>query len=92
MGEKGLFYKDRPLVRCANRIFYGAKNDKYYVEMTILEKTTIVDIEVSTKISMELVRNIDGENKEVIKRAEFDGIYSAVDSADSWLVEAFSGA
>lgn len=91
MSDKGLFYKERPLIRRGSKVFYGETNGSYYVEMNILEKTTIVDIDVSTKISVHLVRQLDGSDREVVKKAECGGIYSAVSLSDSWLEEALAG-
>lgn len=91
MADKGLFYKNRPLVRRGSKVFYGGTDDIYYIEMNILEKTTIVDIDVSTKISVQLVRQLEGSDREIVKKAECGGIYSAVNLSSDWLEEALTG-
>ena len=46
-----LMYKGKPLVRCADTIFYGNPEDPFIVKLTINSKKKLKDISLSEKVS-----------------------------------------
>lgn len=93
MPEKtGLEYKGRPLRRKDNIIYYGSMADKYIIMMQILETKKIKDLDVATKVSVQLqLTDPDIKSRDkVVKRSEKESLYSAVDIASVWLERALS--
>ncbi len=86
--SKGLRYKGKPLVRKGNHIYYGNKDDKYLIFMQVRESTKIIDLDVSTNILVQLQTNDPPGKEKVIKKAERDGLYAALDLGEFWLNEA----
>ena len=83
-------YKGKPLLRRGNLLYYGNPEDKYIIMMTVLESTKIIDLDVSTSVVVQLQTNdIPGKEK-VLKKAERDGLFSALDVGEFWLEEALS--
>lgn len=80
-------YKGMPIARKGNVIYYGNAEDKYFVRLNIESTERIDDIDVSTKISVYLIKNNEG-NTEVVKKASREGLFSAFDIASVWLTDA----
>ena len=78
---EGLVYKDHPLRRVGNMIYYGSMADPYIILMQVKETKKEKDLEVATKVSVELQRTgADLRSRDrVVKRSEKDGLYSAID-------------
>ncbi len=87
MNENVLYFKEKPLVRRGNMIYYGNPTDKYIILLIINSSKKVKDIELSTGISIQLMTNGGGKGK-VIKQAERDGMYKAMDIAEYWLRDA----
>ena len=88
--QGGLMYKGKPLLRRGNLLYYGNPEDKYIIMMTVLDSTKIIDLDVSTSVVVQLQTNdIPGKEK-VLKKAERDGLFSALDVGEFWLEEALS--
>ena len=83
----GLTYKGKPLLRKEDKIYYGNPGDKYIILMTIRDYTEILDIKVSTNVLVELMTNAAPGKEKIIKKAERDGLYAAIDLAEFWLDE-----
>ena len=82
---EGLMYKGHPLRRVGNMIYYGSMADKYIVLMQVRETKKVQDLDVATKVSVELqltAPNLKGEK---------DSLYSAIDFGSVWLERALSG-
>ena len=87
-----LEYKGHPLQRKGNIIYYGSFNDKYVIMMQVMDKKTVNDLEVATKVSVQL-QLTDATLKSrdrVVKKTEKDGLYAAIDVAAVWLDRALS--
>lgn len=85
-----LHYKGKPLVRSGNTIYYGNMTDPHVIVMQILESKKVDDLNVATKVAVQLVstdENVKPKDK-IIKRIEKSGIYPAMDIADVWLERA----
>ncbi|MDD3766283.1 MAG: hypothetical protein PHF89_03710 [Eubacteriales bacterium] len=88
--KKFLQYKGKPLVRKGTQIYYGNHDDKYIISMLVKSSTRIIDLDVSTRIEVKLQTNEAPGKEKVIKKAEREGIYSALDLGEFWLQEALA--
>ena len=90
---EGLVYKDHPLRRIDNLIYYGSMADKYIVMLQILETKKEQDMDVATKVSVQLQLtdpNLKSRDL-VVKKSEKDSLYAAMDLGCIWLERALSG-
>ena len=90
---EGLVYKVHPLRRIDNLIYYGSMADKYIIMMQILSTRKEQDIEVATKVSVQLQltdANLKSRDR-VVKKSEKDSLYAAMDVAAIWLERALAG-
>jgi len=94
MAEKTatLVYKGFPLIRQGNIIYYGNITDKYIIMMQVLETKKVNDLDLSTKVSVQLqLTDPDIKSKDrVVKKSEKNGLYEAMDVASIWLNRALS--
>lgn len=87
-----LMYKGHPLMRKDNLVYYGSMADKYIIMLQILESTNVSDLNVATKVSVQLqltdpaVKSRD----RVVKKSEKDGFYTALDVGCVWLERALA--
>ena len=82
-----------PLRRVDNLIYYGTMAEKYIIMMQILNTKKEQDMEVATKVSIQL-QLTDPELKSrdrVVKKSEKDSLYAAMDIATVWLDRALAG-
>ena len=92
MAKNALEYKGHPLRRKDNLIYFGDMADKYIVQIQIMDTKKVKDLEVATKVSVQL-QLTDPEVKSrdrVIKKSEKDSLYAAMDLATIWLERALS--
>ncbi|MGE4485570.1 MAG: hypothetical protein AB7C97_10725 [Oscillospiraceae bacterium] len=87
-----LEYKGHPLMRKDNLIYYGSMSDKYIVQLQILSTKKVDDLEVATKVSVQLqLTDSDLKTRDrIVKKTEKDSLYSAIDVASVWLERALS--
>lgn len=90
---EGLVYKGHPLRRAGNLIYYGSMADKYIIMMQVLETKKEQDLELATKVSIQLqLTNPELKSRDrVIKKSEKASLYAAMDIAAVWLSRALSG-
>ncbi len=89
---KFLTYKGKPLVRNGNTIYYGYPNEKYVIMMQILTTKPVDDVEVASKVSVQLLNtdpNVSIREK-IVKSSEKKGLYAALDIAEIWLNRALA--
>ena len=89
---KVLEYKGHPLQRKDNIIYYGSFADKYIIMMQILDTKKVKDLDVASKVSVQLQitdPTIKSRDR-VVKKAEKDSLYSAIDVAAVWLERALA--
>ena len=53
----GLTYKGRPLMRKDNMIYYGSMADSHIVMLQVLETKKVNDLDVATRVSVQLLLN-----------------------------------
>ena len=90
---EGLVYKNHPLRRIDNLIYYGSMADKYIVMLQILDSKKEQDLDVATRVSVQL-QLTDPELKSrdrVVKKSEKDSLYAAFDVGSVWLDRALAG-
>ena len=84
---EGLMYKGHPLRRIDNLIYYGSMADKYIIMMQVLSTKKEQDLDVATKVSIQLQltdANLKSRDR-VVKKSEKDSLYAAIDIAAIWL-------
>ena len=89
----GLIYKGHPLRRVDNLIYYGTMAEKYIIMMQILDTKKEQDLDVATKVSIQLQLtdpNLRSRDR-VVKKSEKDSLYAAMDVAAIWLERALAG-
>ena len=90
---EGLMYKGHPLRRVENLIYYGTMAEKYIIMMQVLESKKEQDLNVATKVSVQLQltdANLESRDR-VVKKSEKDSLYAAMDVAAIWLDRALAG-
>ena len=82
-----LMYKERPLVRRGNVMYYGFLDDKFIVKIEVKDSEKENDIEMAKKVTVQLTTNntkLQG-NERMIKKSEREGLYAAIDLGNVWL-------
>ena len=89
----GLVYKNHPLRRVDNLIYYGSMADKYIVLLQILDTKKEQDMDVATRVSVQLqMTDPDLKSRDrVVKKSEKDSLYAAMDVGCIWLERALAG-
>lgn len=94
MSEKneGLIYKGHPLMRKDNMVYYGSMADKYIVILKVLESKAFEDLNLATKVSvqLELTDPTAKAKDRILKKSEKDGFYTALDVGCVWLERALA--
>lgn len=92
--EKGQFltYKDKPLVRSGNTLYYGNMSDKYVVMLQILTTKELDGLTIADKVSVQLI-NTDPDvrpHDRIAQKTEKKGLYNAMDIGSIWLERALA--
>ena len=76
-------YKGHPLRRKDNLIYYGSMADKYIIMLQILETKKVKDMDVASKVSVQLqLTDPDIKSRDrVVRKTEKDGLSTAMDFA-----------
>lgn len=87
-----LEYKGHPLRRKDNLIYFGSMADKYIIMLQILDTKKVKDMDVATKVSVQLqLTDPDVKSRDrVVKKSEKESLYAAMDVATIWLERALS--
>jgi arginyl-tRNA synthetase len=90
---EGLVYRGHPLRRVDDLIYYGTMAEKYIVMLHVLSTKTVQDMEVATKVSVQLqLTDPDLKSRDrVVKKSEKDSLYAAMDIGAIWLERALAG-
>ena len=87
-----LMYKDKPLVRKGNTIYYGNMSDKYVIMFQILSTKDLDGLSVADRISVQLINtdpNVRPHDR-IAQKTENKGLYSAMDIGKIWLERALA--
>ena len=90
--ELPLEYKGRPLRRKDNMIYYGTMADKYIIVLQVLASHKVEDMDVATKVSVQL-QLTDPELKSrdrVVKKIDKASLYDAMEVGSIWLERALT--
>ncbi|MCL1829221.1 MAG: hypothetical protein FWG32_06975 [Oscillospiraceae bacterium] len=92
MKTVSLTYKGHPLRRKDNMIYFGSMADKYIIMLQIIDTKKIKDLDVATKVSVQLqLTDPDLKSRDrVVKKSEKDSLYAAMDVASVWLDRALT--
>lgn len=85
-----LQYKDKPLVRCGDTIYYGHMYEPFVIRMLVQSKQKNGDLEVADKVTIQLI-NTDpriSSRRSVVKTSEKPSLYLALDIGVVWLQKA----
>lgn len=87
---KTTVFKNKPLVRCENIIYYGNISDNFVIKLEILSDKQLFDATIADKISVQLLSTDPNltARKKIIKKCEKNGLYQALDIAETWLCKA----
>ena len=87
-----LEYKGFPLRRKDNLIYFGSMQDKYIIMLQILDSKKVKDLDVATKVSVQLqLTDPDVKSRDrVVKKSEKESLYAAMDIASVWLTRALA--
>lgn len=85
-----LTYKDKPLVRKGNTVYYGDMSEKYVVKLEILTSHKEKDLEVADKIKVMLIKNNNKKEDDVVKSTEKVGFAEAMNFGIVWLERALA--
>lgn len=79
-------------MRKDNLVYYGSMADKYIVMLQILETKKVQDVDVATRVSVQLQLTDPAikSRDRVVKKSEKDGFYTALDVGCVWLERALS--
>lgn len=80
-------YKGRPLVRSKKILYYGDMRDPYVVMLQIANTVESAGTEVAGHVVLQMMSTDPNAapTELVLKRAERDGLYAALDLASAWL-------
>ena len=90
MSETFLTYKEKPLVRSGNEIYYGDMSEPYVVRFEILSAEERDGNEFPTKVSVQLLKSdIQLDKKEcIVKETVKNSMFDALDFGFVWLERA----
>lgn len=91
--NEGLIYKNHPLRRVGNMIYYGSMADPFIIMMQVKETKKEKDLEIATKVSVELQRTAKDlrSRDRIVKKSEKSSLYEAMDVSAIWLDRALAG-
>ena len=90
MANEFLTYKEKPLVRKGNEIYYGDMAEPYVVRFNILSTKKEGDNEVPEKVTVQLLKSDIhlSEQDRVVKETTKDSMFNALDVGFVWLERA----
>ena len=88
-----LMYKDKPLVRCGNILYYGSLGDDFVLMLQVLSTKESNGLETADRVQVQLLKNDPDlrPNERIIHKTEKKGLYSAMHIGSIWLERALLG-
>ena len=85
-----LTYKDKPLVRKGNEIYYGDMSEKFVVKFTVLEPKDFSEESLPTKVLVQLLKSDIQlpEKDRIVKETTKGSMFDALDFGFVWLERA----
>lgn len=87
-----LMYKNRPLVRKGNTIYYGSLSDEFVLMLQILSTKDVNGAQMPDRVSVQLINtdpNVRPHDR-IAHKTEKKGLYSALDIGCTWLERALA--
>lgn len=81
-------YKGKPMVRRGDTIYYGDLSEKYIIIFTVKSKKKVGDVYVADNVSIDLCTNRGTGKEKIIKKANRESLFEAIDIAEFWLEDA----
>ncbi len=90
--KKELTYKDKPVYRKGNKLYYGDLSEPLILALEILETKKVGDVDVATKVKFSIQDNTVDElgTGTDFRVGERDDLYKAFDIGTWWLQDALS--
>jgi hypothetical protein len=85
--EGFLTYRNRPMIRQDNIIYYGKKSEKYMIQYRIESEEPFGPLKIATSVVIELMTN-SGAHSRLVRQARRENLYKAVDIGTFWLEDA----
>lgn len=85
-----LTYKDKPLVRKGDTVYYGDMSEKFVIRFDILSSHTENGVDVADKIKVNLIKNDSEKLDNITKSTEKNGFSEAMYFASTWLERALA--
>ncbi len=87
-----LMYKDKPLVRKGNTIYYGSMSDDFVLMLQVLSTKESNGIQVADRVQVQLLKNNPDlrPNERIVHKIEKKGLYSAMHIGCIWLERALT--
>ncbi len=82
-----LVYREKPLLREGNTLYFGDFKDNFIVRFTILETEKVNDLDMAKKVVIELLEK-SGDSiatAKLVKKAERTSMWAALDIGIYWL-------
>lgn len=82
-----LLYREKPLLRDGNILYYGDFKENFIVRFTILESEKVNDLDMAKKVMIELLEKSgdDISTAKLTKKAERTSMWAALDIGIYWL-------
>ena len=82
-----LTYKNKPIVKCGNEIYYGNMAEPFIVRFTVLSTVKAGENEIPGKVKVELLKSDTqlSDKERVVKASEKDSFFYALDVGFVWL-------
>ena len=89
-----LTYKGKVLLRSGNELYYGSVDDPYMISMQILSTKEESGDEIADKVYITLISNDTtlAPKDRIMRKADRNGLYNALDIASIWLERALAEA
>ncbi len=88
---EGLVYRKHPLRRIGKTIYYGSMADSHIIQMHVKESKKQNELEIATKVAVELHQRTGERRDRIVKRSEKESLYAAMDISAIWLERALAG-
>ncbi len=82
-----LMYKEKPLVRRGNTLYYGFIDEKYIVKIVEESSEEISGTSIGNKVTVQLTTNntkLQGKER-IIRQSKKEGLFDALDVGVVWL-------
>ena len=82
-----LVYREKPLLRDGNILYYGDFSENFIVRFTILESEKVNDLDMAKKVVIDLLEKNGDDIKtaKLTKKAERTSMWAALDIGIYWL-------